>query len=279
MECLLNTSEWYGWRHLVYFPDVGNAKEIIADLIHKRCGKTFDKRYKHHITEMEISMHLDWILDHFKILTKEDLKAKLSPVQFWDLGVELSQNIEGGVQTMSVDSWKDLKHDTSSYGRDDKYLEDILSYRNAIAEKHNMHIHTIIHPTRTDKDEKGNRKPPGPYDLKGGTEWFNNGKCMVTVHRPDNSKNQVDIHITKIKPRSVGNRGTYSMYFDVERFRYYYYINGQKTYAKQLSVKELEDLENRKDEEKKTHTVAEQNKQEIQSQVSNIKKDDDDLPF
>ena len=35
MECLLNTSKFYGWKHLVYFPDVGSNVEIVADLIHK----------------------------------------------------------------------------------------------------------------------------------------------------------------------------------------------------------------------------------------------------
>ena len=36
MELLLNTSLYYGWKHLVYFPDVGSNIEIIADLLHKK---------------------------------------------------------------------------------------------------------------------------------------------------------------------------------------------------------------------------------------------------
>ena len=42
MECLLNTSKFYGWKHLVYFPDVGSNVEIVADLIHKLTGKSFN---------------------------------------------------------------------------------------------------------------------------------------------------------------------------------------------------------------------------------------------
>jgi len=278
MECLLNTSEWYGWKHLVYFPDVGDAKEILADLIHKRSGKTFDKRYKNHITDFEISAHSDWICEHFFILTKEDLKSQLSPIEFWDMGVEMSLNIQGGLQTMSVDSWKDLKHDTSSFGRDDKYLEYVLSYRNAIAEKYNMHINIVIHPTRTDKDEKGKRKPPSPYHLKGGTEWFNNGKCMITVHRPDGSKNEVHIMVTKAKPRSVAKRGVYKAYFDLEKFRYYNWINGEKRYAEQKSIEEIEELEREYESDVDSIGTLENN-QKNQSIVSNIETEDDDLPF
>lgn len=246
MEFLLNTSEFYGWKHLVYFPDVGNAVEVIADLLHKRTGKTFDKRYKNHITEMEINIELTWLLEHFKILTKNDLKAKLTPYEFWDLAVQIKQ--KEGLHTASIDSWKDMKHDTTNFGRDDKYLEDVLSYRNAVAEKYSLHLHTVIHPTRTDKDKDGNRKPPTPYDLKGGTEWFNNGKNMITVHRPTGEKNKVQIYFNKIKPRSIGSVGVAEIFFDLERFRYYWDDVGEKRFAqkefikpKQQTVSEIDD--------------------------------------
>ena len=51
MELLLNTSKYYGWKHLVYFPDVGNKVEIIADLLHKLTGKTFNPKYKNAIKD------------------------------------------------------------------------------------------------------------------------------------------------------------------------------------------------------------------------------------
>jgi len=244
MEFLLNTSEFYGWKHLVYFPDVGNATEILADLIHKRTGKTFDKRYKNHITEMEIAIELTWICEHFKILTKKDLKQKITPYQFWDLAVKMKD--EMGIQTASIDAWKDMKHDITGFGRDDKYLEDVLSYRNAIADKHKMHFHTIIHPTRTDKDSAGNRKPPTPYDLKGGTEWFNNGRNMVTVHRPSGEANKVELHWNKIKPRSIGKVGISELYFDMEKFRYYNDENGSKVFASAEYKKPEKEIEKEK---------------------------------
>jgi len=257
MEFLLNTSEFYGWKHLIYFPDVGNSTEIIADLIHKRTGKTFDSRYKNHITEMEIAIELTWICEHFKILTKTDLKQKITPYQFWDLAVKMKS--EFGIQTASIDAWKDLKHDVAGFGRDDKYLEDVLSYRNALSDKHKMHFHTIIHPTRTDKDTSGNRKPPTPYDLKGGTEWFNNGRNMVTVHRPSGEANKVEIHWNKIKPRSIGKVGISELYFDMEKFRYYKDDMGTKVFAQKEYVKPK--------------------KQEKTESVQSISDNDDELPF
>lgn len=232
MEFLICTSEFYGWKHLIYFPDVGNDTEVIADLIHKRTGKSFDKRYKNHITQEEIAKETLWVLEHFKILTKHDLKAKITPYEFWDLAVKLKE--EEGLQTASIDAWKDMRHDTSKFGRDDKYLEDVLSYRNSMSDRHGIHFHTIIHPLKTDKDAAGNRKPPSPYDIKGGTEWYNNGRNMVTVHRPSGATDGlVEIYWNKIKPRSIGSVGKSEMYFDVIKFRYYWDNNGENMYAQE----------------------------------------------
>jgi hypothetical protein len=243
LECLLNTSLFYGWKHLLYVPDVGDKNEVLAILIHKITGKTFDKRYvnSNYITESEVSNQLGWVLEHFKILTKVDLKAKITPYEFWDLAAKMNLETSGGIQTATIDSWKDMKHgigiDGENFGRDDKYLEDVLSYRNAMAEKHKMHFNIVIHPIKTEADKDGKRRPPTPYDLKGGSEWYNNGKCMITVHRPDNSMNSVSIMITKAKPKSVAKLGSVDMYFNMSIAKFYWDYNGEKIYANEKYFK------------------------------------------
>lgn len=234
LELLLNTSLFYGWKHFLYVPDVGTKEDIISLLIHKKTGKTFDKRYKsNYITEIEVSNNLDWVLNHFFILHKIDEKAKITPYQFWDFGVNFSSEVSGGIQTMVIDSWKDLKHDRSM--RDDQYLEDVLSYRNMIAEKYGMHIHTVIHPKGlgNEKNSKGERKVPGPDDLKGGSEWWNNGKNIVVVHRPEGSSNTTEIYIKKAKPKSVAKQGMTELYLDLVKYNFYAINeNNAKVYAK-----------------------------------------------
>lgn len=226
MECLLNTSIYYGWKHLIYMPDVGNNVEIIADLIHKKTGKSFDPKSPNAITDAEIARNTDWVTNYFRVLTKEDMSAKLTPIEFWNLAVEIKNS--QGLETASIDSWKDLDHPYNDNGGYAQYLEMVLPYRNKIAEDNNLHLHTIIHPKLTEK-ENGKRKPPNPYDLKGGSEWFNSGKCMVTVHRDDLSTNKVWIYFNKIKPRSIGSVGAMELFFDPSKLIYYDQIqNGTK---------------------------------------------------
>jgi len=240
LELLLNTSKFYGWKHLLYVPDVGDKNEVIAILIHKLTGNTFDKRYRNLITEKEVYDNLPWILEHFKILSKENLRAKITPYEFWDIAAKMNIETKGGIQTATIDSWKDMKHgvgpDGETFARDDKYLDDVLSYRNAMSELHKMHFHIIIHPLKTEKDKNGNRLPATPYDLKGGTAWFDNGKTMVTVHRVDGTTNEVEIIINKAKPKSVAKNGIVRMYFNVEKARFYYDDAGRDCYSSQENI-------------------------------------------
>lgn len=244
LELLLNTSIFYGWKHLLYVPDVGDKDEIIAILIHKITGKTFDKRYQsNYISEQEVMKELEWVLHHFNILYKSDPKAKITPYQFWDYAVELKNDTIGGIQTATIDSWKDMKHgvglDGEVFARDDKYLEDVLSYRNMISERNKMHFNIVIHPIKTEADKDGKRRAPTPYDLKGGSEWYNNGKCMVTIHRIDGSFNGVKVIVTKAKPNSVAKVGSIDMYFDSKIRKFYWEDNGAKIYASKDYVKPI----------------------------------------
>ena len=215
-ELLLNTSLYYGWKHLVYFPDVGSNVEIIADLLHKKTAKCFNPKYKNVISDKDIYRETEWLLEHFKVLTKADVKAKLTPFEFYDLAASMKDEI----QTASIDSWKDMSHPYNEYGGYAMYLEAVLPYRNQTAEDNNIHIHTVIHPKLTEK-ENGTRKAPTPYDLKGGSEWFNSGKCMITVHRESTETTNADISVHKVKPRSCGNVGFCSLQFDVEKLVYF----------------------------------------------------------
>jgi len=225
LEKLLNTSLFYGWKHLLYVPDIGRKEVVIAKLIHKISGKTFDKRYinSNYISEAEIERHLQWILEHFFILTRKDTKKKITPYEFWDLAVQMKYDM--GLHTATIDSWKDMKRyvgrDGEPIHRDDLYLEDVLEYRNTLSEEHNLHFHIIIHPLKTEFDSTGKRKPPHPYDLKGGTTWFDSGKCQVTIHRIDGSPNGFRFIVYKGKPETVAKIGECIMYYDATKSRIY----------------------------------------------------------
>jgi len=241
LDCLKNCSEWYGHKHLIHMPDAGTIPEVIGKLIHKLSQKQFEEFYYDHdgnkvlienrVTPEEIEHWLPIVLDKFVIFdpkTKNNSKA-VTPKEFWKFAV--SNKKELGIFSAVIDSWNYMRHDTDGFAREDKWLEDTLSFRNELAERSGMHFHTVIHPTKARKDKDGNTIPPDMHSLKGGSEWGNNGKSIIVVDR-DFQSNVISVIVAKAKPKIVGVRGTCTLCYDVKTGQYYEFVNGQRKEAK-----------------------------------------------
>ncbi len=220
IEFLFNTSVWYGWKHMLYVPDIGDSIEIMALLIHRATGKTFDKKYHNFITIKEAYDQCPWLLDHFKILTKVERDAKITPVAFWLYCEEYKKT--NPLHTGVIDSWKDMNHNYSEYGGTyAMYLSGVLPIRNEIAEVNKLHFHTIIHPKTPRRSKDGKILHPQADDMEGGAQWNNSGKTIISTHREFDS-NEVEIMFLKVKPRVVGKRGMAKLSFEWDKSRYYH---------------------------------------------------------
>ena len=243
LDLLKNCSRFYRHKQLIHMPDAGTIEEVVGSIIHKMAGKQFDEFFyndngervliKDRVTEEEVNHYLPIVLEYFKILdpkTKTNSKA-LTPKEFWQFAVD--NKTELGIFSAVIDSWNYMRHDTEGFAREDKWLEDTLSFRNELAERSKMHFHTVIHPTKARKDKDGRTIPPDMHSLKGGSEWSNNGKSIIIVDR-DFESNSSSIIIAKAKPKIVGIRGVVSLKYDVKTGQYYEFVNGQRLEAAPL---------------------------------------------
>lgn len=233
LENLFNTSEFYGWKHLLCVPDIGDSVEVMAILIHKSTGKTFDKRYPNYIEIKDAFKACSWLMQHFFILEKTDPKAKLTPIQFWEYAVEFKKS--HGIHTATIDSWKDMYHPYENHGGNyARYLSEVLPIRNMISEQHNLHFHTVIHPKTPRRNKDGKLCHPQTDDMEGGAQWNNSGKTIISVHRENYDTSVVDIQILKAKPKAVGKRGMFALNFDIVKSRYFEtHLNSNISYAHQ----------------------------------------------
>jgi hypothetical protein len=240
LELLFNTSDFYDWKHLLYVPDIGDAIEVMAILIHKTTGKTFDKKYPNYIEIKEAFKACTWLMQHFFILEKTDPKAKLTPIQFWEYAIEFKKT--HGIQTATIDSWKDMHHPYESYGGNyAKYLSEVLPIRNMISEQHNLHLHTVIHPKTPRRNKEGKLYHPQTDDMEGGAQWNNSGKTIISVHRETYDTTIADVQILKAKPKAVGKRGMFALNYNVAKSRYFEtLINGNEMYAHKQNEGKIE---------------------------------------
>jgi hypothetical protein len=237
LELLFYQSETYGLRHLIYAPDIGSYNEIRRKLLVKYYRRSF-RGYENSINDLDIINASAWIDNYFLIAQKDDPKKPLTPIELWNFGVDYEDK-SGKVNTVFIDSWKNLFHDMQPFGgREDLYLDYVLGYRNELAEGKTKHFMTIAHPRKMEimmpKDgSKAKRRVPDSDDIKGGSAWSSNGKVIVTVDYPDRNKQTIDLYFNKVKPDVLGKANAIfdTLEFDWRKSRYRETIEGQICYA------------------------------------------------
>ena len=224
-EIMMGLTLNQNWRHCVYMPDDGSDTEVISNLLHKMTGKTFEKGYPNTITEKEISKYSSQLLDRFKFISAEH---SIEPEAFWNYAKENECN------SAVIDSWNYLAH--KGEPTKPEYLRKILSIRNRFMEVNKMHSFIIIHPKNPDPKQvkDGSVKKPSVYDLMGGSEWNNNGRNIIVVHK--NSKDNFEpykITIDKVKPKHYGQLGEVLLSMDWAKQRFYEFdpVYNKRTYA------------------------------------------------
>jgi hypothetical protein len=212
-----------GWRHALYMPDDGTQSEIMSNLVQKVTGKTILPNFKNSMTEEEISKIYMTFCDSFVFWGGDSV----DPKTFWNFAKEEKCN------SAVVDSWNYMAHDGDP--TTPNYLRKILSYRNSFFQDNKMHSFIIIHPKNPDplQVKGGNVQEPNVYSIQGGSEWNNNARNILVVHKKDRTNYNMpyDISIAKIKPKHAGKLGFASLMLNWKEQRFYEQYGGRDQYA------------------------------------------------
>ena len=215
-EILLNLSEFYGWKHLIFSPETGSPAEIIGELAHKYIGKPFLKN-DFQMSEGEKYRADCYLEDYFTIVDGGEHDMTIDEL----LSAAKQLKTEFGIHTLCIDPWNELKHDFEiAKGREDKYLEFTLGKIRRFARENMMHIFIVAHP-RTLRPLDGKYDPPTAFELSGGAAWYSKAETILCIHRPSIESSAVEIHIQKAKPKHIGKKGIVPLFFDWQKSRYY----------------------------------------------------------
>ncbi len=244
-ELMMNLTEFYGNRHVIYSPESGTAAEIFAELLSKRCRKPFYKNFNDHITESEYQREKDFINEYFYILDPKD--TELTIEDFYDGVKKIEKEYEKKINVTWCDPFNELKHEFGETGRQDLYIENRLGYIRRDAMTNNRHNVMITHSTEKDpvKTKEGRSYYPAPTarEIAGGHAWYRKAMNLICIWRPPGGvidpltgtpyeENEAHIKIMKYKPKGVGKQGTVKLYFDQQTNRYYEKIDGSNYFAR-----------------------------------------------
>lgn len=244
VELAINQATKFGKRTLLNTPETGSVEDIIAELIHKKTGKSFFKTNGFHCEDKEYYEALNWIEHHFLILDTDE--KSYSFTEMFEAADQWEKETKQKIHLMIGDPYNELRHDMGSYGgRQDLYIEDSIGDLRRRCKKSNRHFILCLHPANQQIVTTGEIRyfpMPTAREAAGGQALLRKAFCWINGWRPPvglndangmpYQENQLIITLEKVKPKGVGKKGTTSVYFDWQKNRYYEqdYI-GNKFYA------------------------------------------------
>lgn len=238
-ELCINQAVKYGKKILVYSPETGSVADIYAELIHKYTGKHITGDIKFRTTDREYYQALAWIDEHFSIIDTDDKSLTYTEI----MALCTVEDI------IFVDPNNEVKHDFQGayQGRQDIYIEDLTAEIRRFCKKRDKHVIITMHPASQQAvfDKESGRSyyaMPRARMAAGGQAWFRKAMGWINMWRPPVFINDPDgqpypenivlIDIEKAKPKGIGKKGMFPLYFDWKRNRYFEYNNdGNELYA------------------------------------------------
>lgn len=244
LEACINQAERHNKRSLIYSPETGDFNAVVAELFHKMTGFEMIKDSYFACEDKEYYNYLAQLNENFLVIDSEE--RALSVQELFDIAAEWEKDNPGQkIDIIVGEPYNELLHDMSNHGgRQDLYIEDLLTSIRRLCYKRKKHFFLSIHPASSMSitDKKVTYYPkPLPRNAAGGQALYRKAMTWITLWRPpidlmaDNGfpylQNEVHVFIDKAKPKGVSFKGKCKLFFDWRRNRYYEDYGTGKRYA------------------------------------------------
>lgn len=205
MKYSANTKE----KVALYSPEAYPVEGLLVSLVQARCEK-----YYKLIPDGEWSACLDFLHENFYFVTYKDI-----PMSHDILNV-YAELREKGVRMFITDPFNYLA-DMSGSGMMSQNLNAALSRMKQFAVDYDCLNLIIEHPRSPILGKDGSLPEPSPWQLYGGSMWWNKMDVIASLQRPiDDSNNSVLLKTWKVKnQRVVGKKGQTELLWDYGVYR------------------------------------------------------------
>lgn len=200
---MVNMAANLGWSFGVFSAENWPITEHAKKLAEKFIGKPFAPGINERMSQTERDIAETWISDHFHFVQPEE------PTIGEILNVMRRIVLRHGIRGMVIDPWNEIEHSRPEGMTETEYIGSVLSEVRRFARKHLLHVWLVAHPTKLRKEPDGSYPVPTPYDISGSANWRNKADNCISIWRDlsPEAANVVQIHIQKIRHKSVGQLG------------------------------------------------------------------------
>ena len=91
--------------------------------------------------------------------------------------------VRDGCRIVTFDPWNELDHLVPKHQSMTYYVNDALARMRQWAERFDVALCIVAHPTKMQREAGGKVYAPTGYDIAGSSAWFNKAAVGLTVHR------------------------------------------------------------------------------------------------
>lgn len=206
----------YGWRFAYFSPENAPLAYHASKLIEKFTGKRFNSKSLTFGEYKEVKEHLEQ--DFYFICPSDNFRV--------DTILEKAKYLvrRRGIKTLVIDPYNRLESEQG--GRSETlYISELLDKLTNFAQRNDILIILMAHPTKQPRNKDGVIEAPTLYDISGSANFFNKADFGIVVHR-NRTENTVEVHVQKVKFRHLGEVGTALFKYNLNNGRYVPYTNG-----------------------------------------------------
>lgn len=205
-----------GWVFAVFSPENQPTEYHLSKLAEKYMNKPFGEGPTERMSPAEKDQAMGFLQSHFVFLLPE-----LPTVEAL---IERLKSIvrRRGVRGVILDPWNEIDHTRPSGLTETEYISQALSKFRAFARNTGVHLWIVAHPTKLQKEADGSYPVPTPYDVAGSAHWRNKADNCIAVWRDTKEHNDlVEIHVQKVRKKSVGRPGLVTLKYQRITGNYY----------------------------------------------------------
>lgn len=125
--------------------------------------------------------------------------------------------LQHGAKVCILDPWNELEHHRRQGENETEYTARALRAIKRFARKFNVAFWIVAHPA---KPQEGTAGVPKLYNISGSAHWANKADYGLTYHRRDPTKNEAELHVTKVRMGLPGEKGKVNVMLDFRTWEF-----------------------------------------------------------
>jgi len=182
----LNLINDYDFKLSMFSPEHSPMPLHQTTLIQKAVGKPFWKEIdgRQRITTYDIERYINWSKEKIYLTSPDKDDA---PTWDWIFEKFKEQMYAFGIDIFIIDAFNKV---LLPKGNKKDSIDEVLTRLTAFAQQNNVSVCLVAHPTKMQKDDKGNTRIPNLYDVSGSADFRNQTHNGYAIHRFFESENQ-----------------------------------------------------------------------------------------